>query len=351
MEIRSRIIRLCVVTLILSFTASAYAANRNEVFSELNRINTNWDEVSVDLWINDFENDLQPGVLVGDELIYRVKSNKPAFFTFILVDARGNMAVLKPDALPNSGINGASQNLTFPTEEQSQSGQSTITQAMPLGKETIFLLATDQQIPADVFGLDPSTDYVNFGFDLSESRDLAMRLNDHSDGMKVELQRYEYFVDSDTQFSTRSIKREIVERIEEVGVTAASVTRAKREPVVKSSPIVINDINFNHNSDVLTVRGINQLEILGSELIDQQQQNQLVRVRLTGHTDSSGSADYNLDLSKRRSLASKRFLVDELGLPEEFIETHGMGEAIAIENNSSGVGRARNRRVEFEIIR
>ena len=351
MEIRSRIIRLCVVTLILSFTASAYAANRNEVFSELNRINTNWDEVSVDLWINDFENDLQPGVLVGDELIYRVKSNKPAFFTFILVDARGNMAVLKPDALPNSGINGASQNLTFPTEEQSQSGQSTITQAMPLGKETIFLLATDQQIPADVFGLDPSTDFVSYGSDLSESRDLAMRLNDHSNGMKVELKRYEYFVDSDTQFSTRSIRREISARVGKSELTAASVTRTQREPVVESDPVVINDIRFDYNSDVLTIRGINQLEVLGSELIDLQQQNQLPRIRLTGHTDSVGSADYNLDLSKRRSLASKRFLVDELGLPEEFIETNGMGEAVEIEDNSTDSGRARNRRVEFEIIR
>ncbi len=371
MKIKKSIVRLIVCTIVFGFVTSAYAVNRNDVFNELEKINTSWEDVSIDVWINDFENDAEPGVLVGDELIYRVKSDKPAFFAFILVDARGNMAVLKPDALSSSGINGASQSITFPTEEQSQSGESTIKQAAPLGKESVFVLASDQHIPADVFGLDPLSDYVNYRTDLGESRALVERLNAHSDDTKMALVRYEYFVDSDTQFSTRGIRREISDRIEEVSVTVEPVKIVEAEmvgaevdkklvseqlvqepePLVKSSPIVINDINFDHNSDVLTDRGINQLEILGSELIDLQSQNQLPKVRLTGHTDSSGSADYNMDLSKRRSMASKRFLVDELGLPEEFIDTHGMGETVAIEDNSTGAGRARNRRVEFEIIK
>ena len=329
-----RIYIIGLVVLMLKFAGSAHAINRNDVFFELDKLNTNWNDLSVKLWINDFEHEPDPGVLIGDRLIYHVKTNEPAFFVLVLIDAKGNIAVLKPDALEANGI---------------------LKQAEPLGKETIYLIASDQQLPASVFNLDPSTDYVNHGVDIGEARGLVTRLNAYSASLKVASKRYEYLVDSDTQFSTRGIRREVSERIDEVEIASNANRFNEAETIesgtpVSSSPIVINDINFEYNSDVLTSTGMSQLEVLGSELIDRQEQNELPRVLLTGHTDSSGPAAYNMDLSKRRSMASKRFLVDELGLPAEFIDTHGMGESVPIGTNDTSVGRARNRRVEFEIL-
>ena len=204
MKVNNTVFRIYVMALMFSFATGAYAVNRNDVFSELEKINTSWADITIDLSINDFGKDAEHGVLVGDALIYRVKTDKPAFFAFILVDARGNTAVLKPDALSGSSVTGASQSLTFPTEEQSNSGQSTIKQATPLGKETVYLLASDQHIPTSVFGLDPLTDYVSYDADLGQIRALIQRLNANSKNTNMALKRYEYFVDSDTQFSTRA---------------------------------------------------------------------------------------------------------------------------------------------------
>lgn len=361
MKVKNTLFRIFVFTLIVGFSANAHAAfNRNKVFSELEKIQTNWEDISIDLSINDFDKDVHPGVVIGEELTYRVKTDKPAYFVFILVDAKGNTAVLKPDALSGNGITGANQSLTFPSDEDRASGRNKITQGTPLGKETIFLLASDQYIGVDVFGLDDLTDYTDFGKDLGEIRALVSDISQYTKDMKLKIARYEYFVDSDTQISTRGIRREMSDRLDDPDVTVAPVKLAEAVASVKSdsaegpavdSPVVFNDIQFDYNSDVLTDRGISQLEVLGSELIDRQEQDELPRILLTGHTDSYGSAEYNMDLSKRRSMASKRFLVEELGLPADYIDTHGMGETAPLEANDTKSNRARNRRVEFEIVK
>ena len=172
-----RIYIIGLVVLMLKFAGSAHAINRNDVFFELDKLNTNWNDLSVKLWINDFEHEPDPGVLIGDRLIYHVKTNEPAFFVLVLIDAKGNIAVLKPDALEANGIAGASESLTFPAMDENDSASSIIEQAEPLGKETIYLIASDQQLPASVFNLDPSTDYVNHGVDIGEARGLVTRLN------------------------------------------------------------------------------------------------------------------------------------------------------------------------------
>ena len=340
---------------------SAHAFNRNDVFAELDQLSVSWNDISIKIWINDFRDDPDPGVLIGDRLTYNVEADKSAYFALILVDARGNTAVLKPDALATNGLDQASENLKFPAIEVNSTDQGIIEQSGPLGKETIYLIASDKNIPAKVFSLGASADYVYFGADIDKVRNLVSQLNSVSSSTRLTSVRYEYFVDSDTQFSTRGIRREVSSRVDELEDETKPVKEVQvavkpivdDEPVtrIKSSPLVINDITFEYDSDVLTDTGVNQLEILGSELIDRLEQNELPRVLLTGHTDSSGSAEYNMALSKRRSAASKRFLVDELGLPGDFIDTHGMGEAAPMVANDTDSGRARNRRVEFEIVR
>ncbi|MFK7856712.1 MAG: OmpA family protein [Granulosicoccus sp.] len=342
------------VLLLVGLTGVAHAVNRNDVFAELANLNDNWNDLSLSVWINDFKDEPYPGVLVGDRITYHVQSNNPVFFVFIFVDSKGNTAILKPDALPASGITGAAENLTFPVIGENDFSQGFIEQAEPLGKETIFLVATDQKIPANELGLDAFTDYASFGNDIGTIKDIVSRFNSYTNTVKLSFVRYEYFVDSDTQFSTRGIRREISERIEEVvAISPVQIPQAQAlesAPELTSSPLVINDINFEYDSDVLTATGRSQLEVLGSELLDRQEQNELPRVRLTGHTDSVGPEVYNMELSKRRSIASKLFLVEELGVPADYIDINGMGESEPIMANNSAKGRARNRRVEFEIV-
>lgn len=72
-------------------------------------------------------------------------------------------------------------------------------------------------------------------------------------------------------------------------------------------------------------------------------------IRVTGYTDSIGTAAYNLKLSKRRADAVKNYMVEQ-GVEPGRIETRGMGKQDPVASNKTAVGRAKNRRVEIEIV-
>lgn len=76
-------------------------------------------------------------------------------------------------------------------------------------------------------------------------------------------------------------------------------------------------------------------------------------IKIDGHTDSKGSNDYNLDLSKRRAETVKSWFMSN-DIPERMITTKGYGESDPVApNNENGQdfpeGRALNRRVEITI--
>lgn len=68
----------------------------------------------------------------------------------------------------------------------------------------------------------------------------------------------------------------------------------------------------------------------------------------TGHTDSTGSDAYNMQLSDRRADAVKDYLVSQ-GIDTDRIRTEGMGERQPVSDNATSDGRAENRRVEIEV--
>ncbi len=75
-----------------------------------------------------------------------------------------------------------------------------------------------------------------------------------------------------------------------------------------------------------------------------------MRVRIEGHTDSYGTASYNLDLSKRRAESVKVWLVQKYGIDADRIQTAGFGYSRPIGSLSSSEGRKASRRVEFVIL-
>lgn len=71
-----------------------------------------------------------------------------------------------------------------------------------------------------------------------------------------------------------------------------------------------------------------------------------VTLRVEGHTDSTGKADYNQQLSEKRANAVKKYLVDK-GVEDSRITTKGFGASKPIADNSTKEGRAQNRRTEM----
>ncbi|MEM8917999.1 MAG: OmpA family protein [Pseudomonadota bacterium] len=68
-----------------------------------------------------------------------------------------------------------------------------------------------------------------------------------------------------------------------------------------------------------------------------------------GHTDSTGTDEYNQSLSERRADSVANFLSNS-GVQRARVETRGYGESQPIASNSTEEGRAANRRVELRIV-
>jgi len=71
-------------------------------------------------------------------------------------------------------------------------------------------------------------------------------------------------------------------------------------------------------------------------------------IMIVGHTDSQGSDTYNLQLSERRAIAARNYLVSQ-GVSSARIKVAGRGESEPIADNATDAGRAQNRRVEVAI--
>jgi len=68
-----------------------------------------------------------------------------------------------------------------------------------------------------------------------------------------------------------------------------------------------------------------------------------------GHADSVGSDAYNQKLSVRRAEAVKAYLISK-GIERNRIYTEGKGEKQPVADNRTAEGRAKNRRVEVEVV-
>lgn len=72
------------------------------------------------------------------------------------------------------------------------------------------------------------------------------------------------------------------------------------------------------------------------------------RVRVDGHTDSSGKARYNEQLSLRRAASAASVLI-AVGMRPENVETRGLGSREPVASNDTAAGRTENRRVAIVV--
>ncbi|MEO7012766.1 MAG: OmpA family protein [Dokdonella sp.] len=72
-----------------------------------------------------------------------------------------------------------------------------------------------------------------------------------------------------------------------------------------------------------------------------------LRLAIVGHTDKQGTADYNVDLSKRRAESVVAALTNEYAIAASRLSPHGAGASEPLASNDTDEGRAKNRRVEL----
>lgn len=125
-------------------------------------------------------------------------------------------------------------------------------------------------------------------------------------------------------------------------------TPPEERELVKDNGCTMNpeNIEFEFDSDKLTANSYKFIDPVVVFL----QENEDLNLKVEGHTDSTGNAAYNVDLSIRRASTIKQYLIDH-GIDGNRIEVAGFGEDRPIATNTSARGRATNRRVEFLLVR
>jgi OOP family OmpA-OmpF porin len=105
------------------------------------------------------------------------------------------------------------------------------------------------------------------------------------------------------------------------------------------------DALFDFDKSVLKPAAKTSLD----NLVGQIKSLSLEVVIATGHTDSVGTDAYNQKLSVRRATAVKKYLVSK-GIDANRIQIEGKGESQPVADNKTSAGRAKNRRVQIEVI-
>lgn len=115
--------------------------------------------------------------------------------------------------------------------------------------------------------------------------------------------------------------------------------------------VMLSDVLFGYKEAGLAPEAIGSLEAIAAQL------HGIDTLEVVGHTDSVGSEAYNVKLGQARADAVLAWLIDQGGFSSDAVKAISAGESspIAANHTETGAddpeGRARNRRVEFRIIK
>ncbi|MGE4545167.1 MAG: OmpA family protein [Pedobacter sp.] len=141
-------------------------------------------------------------------------------------------------------------------------------------------------------------------------------------------------------FANYMEKQEMAMRQQLSGVEGASIQRDAEVLAVTFK----SDVLFDVNSSTVKPGGYDELQRVAGVLNNYPQ----TTIQIAGHTDSSGSEQYNMQLSLQRANAVKNVLVG-YGVAPARLMTVGYGESKPIASNATEAGRQINRRVAITI--
>ena len=126
---------------------------------------------------------------------------------------------------------------------------------------------------------------------------------------------------------------------------AAPAPAPAPQPPAATKVTYAADAFFDFDKSVLKAEGKAKLD----DLVGKIKGINLEVIIAVGHTDSVGSDAYNQKLSVRRAESVKAYLVSK-GIEKNRVYTEGKGEKQPVADNKTSEGRAKNRRVEIEVV-
>jgi outer membrane protein OmpA-like peptidoglycan-associated protein len=129
---------------------------------------------------------------------------------------------------------------------------------------------------------------------------------------------------------------------EQLAATQAALAALQAKQTDRGMVVTLGDVLFDSGRATLKPGAVETLDHLAAYL----QSNPQTRVLIEGHTDSTGSAATNEELSQRRANAVAAALM-ERGVPAQSLQAVGRGESLPVASNATAAGRQQNRRVEI----
>jgi outer membrane protein OmpA-like peptidoglycan-associated protein len=126
-------------------------------------------------------------------------------------------------------------------------------------------------------------------------------------------------------------------------VRFAESTADFSQAIAASGRYITHGILFDTDSDRLKPESASVVQAIAKGLTAKAD----LKLLIEGHTDGSGNATHNMDLSKRRAEAVKSVLVSQFNVDASRLTTSGLGSTKPIDTNDTPQGRAQNRRVEL----
>jgi outer membrane protein OmpA-like peptidoglycan-associated protein len=117
------------------------------------------------------------------------------------------------------------------------------------------------------------------------------------------------------------------------------------KPIQKGQSIVLRNIFYEVDSYELKKESIAEL----NKVILFLENNPQVNIQINGHTDSTASKEYNLQLSEQRAKEVVNYLIQN-GISDKRLSYEGYGERKPVADNATEQGRAKNRRTEMMVV-
>ncbi|MEO8087410.1 MAG: OmpA family protein [Bacteroidota bacterium] len=129
------------------------------------------------------------------------------------------------------------------------------------------------------------------------------------------------------------------------GIAANKGCPEVKEEVKKLFEQALTGLQFETGKETIKKSSYHILDEVVKAMIE----NHQYKLVISGHTDNTGSAAKNLELSEKRAAAAKYYLTSH-GIEEARINSGGYGDTLPVADNKTKNGRAKNRRVEFKVV-
>jgi outer membrane protein OmpA-like peptidoglycan-associated protein len=308
---------VCYRTLLLSLVLTtlqlraAHAGDPAGVTDVLRQIRNNWPDAQFSIDPSGFSDG---DAIIEQPLQVEYEAAQPGYLTYVRISSHGDISVMRPG------------------QEAKAAGTLPVPIQPPLGPERALFLYSNQPLDR-LWSVGQNS--ANLGSDRAHAEALVQKLNElEAQGVRIASRRLDYMVNApagQTQYTTRGIIRQV-----EGGGTHAGTAGAR--------PRFPTRIEFELNSDQLTPQSKRDLDVFGAAVLTKLRDRSLT---LEGHTDATGTDDYNQTLSERRASVARQYLVDSFNLSADKIRSVGKGKGDPIAPNDTEADRSKNRRVDF----